>query len=178
MSDLICRNTMVRCQTPGMCSPHGGCNPQAPVALTGNRELDQLRHDCDKWEALYRAEHASCTRVLDTLIGFRTERDQLKAQVEKFQAKKALCGLHEKASCLECMWPPPEKSEVTALKAEVEALRKDAERYRWLRRDTSEGKVDLCIMRKHWSQDLLSEVLALESADQQIDAAMGKGEQP
>lgn len=28
MSDLICRKTMRRCDTPGMCSPYGGC--QAP----------------------------------------------------------------------------------------------------------------------------------------------------
>lgn len=28
MSDLICKKTMVRCQTPGMCSPHGGCQPE------------------------------------------------------------------------------------------------------------------------------------------------------
>lgn len=26
MPDLICRKTMMRCQTPGMCSPHGGCS--------------------------------------------------------------------------------------------------------------------------------------------------------
>lgn len=25
MSELICRKSMMRCQTPGMCSPHGGC---------------------------------------------------------------------------------------------------------------------------------------------------------
>lgn len=25
MTDLICRKSMTRCQTPGMCSPHGGC---------------------------------------------------------------------------------------------------------------------------------------------------------
>ena len=28
MSDLICRKTMMRCQTPGMCSPYGGCQLQ------------------------------------------------------------------------------------------------------------------------------------------------------
>lgn len=27
MSDLICRKTMMRCQTPNMCYPHGGCQP-------------------------------------------------------------------------------------------------------------------------------------------------------
>lgn len=25
MTDMICRKTMMRCQTPGMCSPFGGC---------------------------------------------------------------------------------------------------------------------------------------------------------
>lgn len=27
MADLICRKTMMRCQTQGMCSPFGGCQP-------------------------------------------------------------------------------------------------------------------------------------------------------
>ncbi len=31
MSDLICRKSMMRCQTPGMCSPHGGCQPSALI---------------------------------------------------------------------------------------------------------------------------------------------------
>lgn len=29
MSELICRKTMMRCQTPGMCAPHGGCSTSA-----------------------------------------------------------------------------------------------------------------------------------------------------
>lgn len=33
----------------------------------------------DKWESLYRSEHATCTRLLDTLTGLRNEIDQLKA---------------------------------------------------------------------------------------------------
>lgn len=28
MTDMICRKSMVRCQIPGMCSPHGGCHPE------------------------------------------------------------------------------------------------------------------------------------------------------
>lgn len=32
MSDLICRKTMTRCQTPGMCAPHGGCSTSAEAA--------------------------------------------------------------------------------------------------------------------------------------------------
>lgn len=27
MTDLICRKTMMRCQTQGMCAPFGGCQP-------------------------------------------------------------------------------------------------------------------------------------------------------
>lgn len=26
MTDLICRKSMTRCQSPGMCAPHGGCS--------------------------------------------------------------------------------------------------------------------------------------------------------
>lgn len=32
MSELICRKTMMRCQTPGMCAPHGGCSTSAEAA--------------------------------------------------------------------------------------------------------------------------------------------------
>lgn len=42
MSDLICRNTMMRCQTPGMCSPHGGCRETEPVSSVW---LEQLRSE-------------------------------------------------------------------------------------------------------------------------------------
>lgn len=45
------------------------------------------------------------------------------AEVEQLQGKKALCKLHERSECLQCMWPPPDKSEVSELKAEVEMLR-------------------------------------------------------
>lgn len=31
MTDMICRKSMQRCQTPGMCSPHGGCRPSVLV---------------------------------------------------------------------------------------------------------------------------------------------------
>ncbi|WP_242152754.1 hypothetical protein [Pseudomonas sp. ArH3a] len=37
MSDLICRKSMTRCLTPGMCSPHGGC--QAPETASAFRVL-------------------------------------------------------------------------------------------------------------------------------------------
>lgn len=52
------------------------------------------------------------------------------------------------------------------LKAENEALRKDAERYRWLRDSDCSGKI-LRDMGAKYRAD----------ADQRIDAAMGQGEQ-
>lgn len=41
MSDLICRKTMRRCETPGMCSPFGGCSD--PVQDGLKDELVVLR---------------------------------------------------------------------------------------------------------------------------------------
>ena len=52
------------------------------------------------------------------------------------------------------------------LKAEVEALRKDADRYRWLRDSDYAGKI-LRDMGAKYRAD----------ADQRIDAALGQGEQ-
>lgn len=31
MSDLICRKTMMRCNTPGMCAPYGGCRDELAI---------------------------------------------------------------------------------------------------------------------------------------------------
>lgn len=54
--------------------------------------------------------------------------------------------------------------EIEMLKAENEALRKDAERYRWLRQDDVE-------------QYQISTKCSEEKMDAAIDAAMGNGEQ-
>lgn len=51
MADLICRNTMMRCNTPGMCSPHGGCRPaqdQSARIAELERENAELREAHDK----------------------------------------------------------------------------------------------------------------------------------
>jgi hypothetical protein len=73
MSDLICRRSMQRCQHPGMCSPHGGCQP-----------------DKSEWQSGY-------------------------DEGRRMGGKTAL-------------------DEREQLKVESEALRKDAERYRGVRR--------------------------------------------
>lgn len=37
MTDMICRKSLARCQTPGMCAPHGGC--REPVPAPGGPEI-------------------------------------------------------------------------------------------------------------------------------------------
>jgi hypothetical protein len=40
MTDMICRKSMTRCLTQGMCAPHGGCPaPSAPAAIEVAGEL-------------------------------------------------------------------------------------------------------------------------------------------
>jgi hypothetical protein len=101
MTDPICRKSMMRCQTPGMCSPHGGCQP----------------------ERGFESQHLDLGEFIDWVYALKTERDQLKA--------------------------------------ENEALRKDAERYRWLRQD------DVV-------QYEISTKCSEEKMDAAIDAAMSK----
>ena len=56
---MICRKSMMACQTPGMCSPHGGCPATEQVSSA--------------WLAQLRAEH----------LGFAEENKALKAQVQR-----------------------------------------------------------------------------------------------
>lgn len=62
MSDLICRKSMQRCLHPGMCSPHGGCQP-----------------DKSEWQSGYEeGRRMGAKTALD-------ERDQLKAENEELK---------------------------------------------------------------------------------------------
>lgn len=36
MSALLCRQSLLPCQTPGMCSPHGGCQDKVPIAVVSD----------------------------------------------------------------------------------------------------------------------------------------------
>lgn len=59
MSDLICRKTMTRCQTPGMCAPHGGCSTSAEAARAA------LAQRCRELE--HAATNDLVTRLLEQL---------------------------------------------------------------------------------------------------------------
>jgi len=86
----------------------------------------------------------------------RAEVRQLKAENERLERNRD-------------MW----KAQVEQQAEELTALRKDAERYRFLRSDlTMGGDVDFCIVRKHWKAPALESILSLTNADEQIDAAM------
>jgi len=62
MSDLICRKTLMRCPTPGTCSPHGGCQSQH------DRDSSELRRLCAERDTLRTANQRLETKcsLLDT----------------------------------------------------------------------------------------------------------------
>jgi hypothetical protein len=61
---------------------------------------------------------------------------------------------------------------IAALVLRLRAAETDAARYRFLRSDVSRGKVDFCVVRKHWGEDSHSAILELDEADNEIDTAM------
>ena len=65
MSDLICRKTMMRCPTPGTCSPHGGCQSQH------DRDSSELRRLCAERDTLRTANQrleGEVKRLRESLI--------------------------------------------------------------------------------------------------------------
>lgn len=61
MSDLICRKTMMRCPTPGMCSPHGGCQSQH------DRDSSELRRLCAERDQLRTAPPSPDPELVELL---------------------------------------------------------------------------------------------------------------
>lgn len=86
-SDLGTIGHGTSCSPMIICPECNGKSAQgAPIAPTvvadpGVSELDIALHEADKWETLYRNEHATCTRLLDTMTGYRKERDALQARL-------------------------------------------------------------------------------------------------
>lgn len=62
MSDLICRKTMMRCQTPGMCAPYGGCRTEVAIPadqVLVPRELLEELLEAAKDGAAHKGEYLS-----------------------------------------------------------------------------------------------------------------------
>ena len=104
----------------------------------------------------------------DVVLALIAEVEGLRAQHGRDSAElRSLCQARDDA-----------RKERDQLKAEVESLRKDAERYRFLRQDISNNVQDFCIVKKRWSATFPDRILELDGADAEIDAAMGKGSKP
>ena len=76
MSDMVCRKSMMRCQTPGMCSPHGGCRDEVTTAK--DRQISALIAENERLS----------TQAQDALAGQMAlvcDRDLLKAELESVQ---------------------------------------------------------------------------------------------
>jgi len=138
MSDLICRKTMMRCQTPGMCAPFGGCNMPGTVSQSDHDRIvaglesqramwvanatelgikcDQLAERCRELEADYKILLQYEDAAIRDEAKYLTEIDTLRT--EGAQAR----GAAE-------YW----KAEHLAGNAEIERLQKDADLFRRLR---------------------------------------------
>ena len=157
MSDMICRKSMTRCLTPGMCSPHGGC--QTPETAPAFRAL--------------LAERNSLAFLLKRFVD--GEHDQGENQAERHM-------YHEEAQTLlaylggevrgHTLVPDDilrkQYEQRMALIAENEALRKDADRYHWLR-DKSESVHPFYLSTPIWFTGVR---FRKEDVDSSIDTAM------
>ena len=147
MSDMVCRKSMMRCQTPGMCSPHGGCRDEVTTAkdrqisaliaenerLKNRLEVDP-RHDYDGIST-----RDATVKVLDEQVDqLKAENEQLKAESEQaklisriaynFDGYKAVLDerdqLRAENAGLKTGYEAYERVNA-GLKAEVEALRRE-----------------------------------------------------
>lgn len=147
--DIICRKTMARCQTPGMRSPHGGCQP-------------------DKG---FEAEHLDLGKFVDWVWALKAERDQLfgmteqlKAEIESFKTANAelseinVARRNHLSNAKKAAGIGPMDDLVGA----IEALRKGAERWKWL-----EGSADSATWEQIGYQEHMNRHL-------HVDAAMSK----
>ncbi|WP_047275927.1 hypothetical protein [Pseudomonas lundensis] len=132
MSDMVCRKSMMRCQTPGMCSPHGGCRDEVTTAK--DRQISALI--------------AENERLTNSLHEAREDRNKLGDRYDAVNAEVA--GLRTGYEAYE---------RVNAeLKAEVEGLRKDSESYRLLSFCHGQGTLEL--VRSH--HELCAEIRRLK----------------
>ena len=94
MSDMVCRKSMMRCQTPGMCSPHGGCRDEVTTAkdrqisaLIAENErltnsLHEAREDRNKLGDRYDAVNAEVAGLRTGYEAYEQVNAELKAEVE------------------------------------------------------------------------------------------------
>lgn len=101
MSDLICRKTLMRCPTPGTCSPHGGCQSQHDRDSSELRRLcaerDQLRTanqrleaEAGFWKSLAQGRAEKVTKAATIALSIAEKRDQFKDANQRIETKCSL----------------------------------------------------------------------------------------
>ncbi|MGO3563711.1 hypothetical protein [Pseudomonas helleri] len=111
MSDMVCRKSMMRCQTPGMCSPHGGCRDEVTTAK--DRQISALIAENER---LHESDQEA-TELCDTLSVLLGE---IAVAVRGPEEPKSRHGFHDLPSRVKTV-----VSERDQLKAENERLRAD-----------------------------------------------------
>jgi len=162
MADLICRTTMMRCQTPGMCSPFGGCQPQTSKAVDLMRVelIDQLQAEVEllrKQVATLQSDPNSWQSGYD-----KGRTDGAKARMSELEQERRINA---------------------ELSTEVEALRKDAQidqiAYRGLvyrlRRDAEGGEFGISRLQRSFHLSYSSASTILEAMTERGDAVKVDG---
>lgn len=108
------------------------------------------------------------------------EVQELRQRVEDMEKIVAECRdavpIPNVGSKAEMLWPDAMSDAAAVpdfIKASIESMRKDAERYRSASKPESDGAVDICICRVNWETGT-KEVLTGDRAHTAIDAAMEK----
>ncbi|HLV16000.1 MAG TPA: hypothetical protein VKY70_00865 [Pseudomonas sp.] len=168
----------------------------ANVGYYSSCEPPEAKHQPDAFE-IARHSKRLVEQLREELSAATAERDQLRAEAERLRMQLAACGVvalantpesaakardmhpdYMSASCQDVMRVVDREM---ALRAEVEALRKDAERYRWLRKGESD---DVAVVRGLGAMDYgmsavaytHSEEIDGDDLDAAIDAAMAAKE--
>lgn len=141
-------------------------------------QVKTLQSDANSWQSGYDEGRRIGTKTaLDERAQLKTANEAIKADIESWrlslEAERRIAAVTSKALSAEI-----DRLTGPGFAEELAALRKDAERYRWLRSRESSEDPQLSVTR--WTQltpdRATGEAPRLEVLDAAIDAAMGQGE--
>lgn len=142
------------------------------------RECERLRKDVDKRIEQGRNSHEMLNAVLRENAELRAQLKTCQKQLETVTEwySNSLDVIREVSESIPgaAYMDPPDGGDVS-IPEQIRRMAKDAERYRWLRSDESNGKVDLCVTKAYCDESCRYVVLVNEGADWAIDAAMKEG---
>lgn len=123
-------------------------------------EIDDDQYDGPTYVETCKADFAKfMVAARKGVLDLITENEKLNAHVDEMVNLRKAHGFESWAAVL----------------VENERLRKDAERYRFLRSDvTRGGSYDFCIVRKSWGNPALERILTLADADNELDVVIAQ----